>query len=1156
MTPSEFLDKWSDSAAAERSNAQSFLNDLCAVLNVDPPHAATSDPERDAYVFEKPVTVPHGGRQEGIGFIDLFKRGHFVLEAKQGSEKGSSRLGTARRDSPAWHIAMQDAFGQALTYARAMNAPPPFLIVTDVGHCFDLYASFDHTASYRAFPDAVNSRIYLRHIFRQAHDAEPDPIEYLPEERHLTEFGRRLRRVFTDPYELDPSKHAANITREVAGRIATIARQLEGAGHNPELVAKFLMRCLFTMFAEDVGLLPRRIFSDAFEDWRENPEHFKAAIEELWQKMNEGGVLWGKGKVWRFNGGLFSDPTAIDLNRFQLHALREAAESNWAHVDPSIFGTLLERALDPKERHRLGAHYTPRAYVERLVRPTIEEPLRKEWETVRASVRTLIADEASGAKNEKEALRLLETFLDRLAHVRILDPACGTGNFLYVSLDVLKRIENEVLDMFSNLGGGRITSFGRLVSPKQFLGIEIKRWAKEIAELVLWIGYLQWQLRTRGFASNPEEPILHDYHNIECRDAVLAYDEKVPLLDDDGNPVTRWDGETMKRHPVTGEDVPDDTARVPVYRYVNPRKTEWPEAEFIVGNPPFIGNKKMRVALDDAYVDALRSTHKDVPDTADFVMYWWDEAARLVTIGAIRRFGLITTNSITQPGTRRLLQNRMGNSGGLRLTFAIPDHPWSDSETGAAVRIAMTVGASDQSQGTLLNVTREREGSGDERSVDFKSTAGTINADLTVGANVSDAVTLRSNKSLSFMGMTLVGEGFRINSDQLSDMGLKGDELPEFVHPYLIGRELTRINSGRFVIDLYGLDIEDVRERHPAIYQWLNDRVRPNREQNKREGYRSKWWLFGETRGGLRKALKGLTRYIATPETSKHRIFVFLELNVVPDHTVFAIALDDGFSMGVLSSRAHSVWSAAAGSRMGVGNDLRWRNVTCFEPFAFPAAAEGASREIAQWGEALDRHRKRQQLVNQDLALTDMYNVLEKLRSGGALTDKEKVIHEHGLVSVLKQIHDDLDAAVFDAYGWPHDLTDEQILERLVALNAERAEEERRGIVRWLRPEFQNPLGSKSAQQTTMAGVEIEEVEAEAQPKAAVPWPKDLPAQIAAVRDLITAGDHEAWTVDRTARAFKGAKRPQVQSVLDSLAALGLLVTFGEGKEREWRSAS
>src|SRR5258706_1035479 len=213
LTPAEFLRKWIDSGAAERSNAQSFLNDLCQVLNVDPPHAATSDAQRDAYVFEKPVTVPHEGRQQSIGFIDLFKRGHFILEAKQGSEEGSTRLGTARRDTPAWHIAMQDAFGQALKYARAMDSPPPFIVVTDVGHCFDLYASFDGTTNYRAFPDAVHSRFYLRHLFLQEHDAQPDPTEYLPEERHLTEVGRSLRRIFTDPHSLDPSKHAANITR-------------------------------------------------------------------------------------------------------------------------------------------------------------------------------------------------------------------------------------------------------------------------------------------------------------------------------------------------------------------------------------------------------------------------------------------------------------------------------------------------------------------------------------------------------------------------------------------------------------------------------------------------------------------------------------------------------------------------------------------------------------------------------------------------------------------------------------------------------------------------------------------------------------------------------------------------------------------------------
>jgi hypothetical protein len=1145
VTPSEFLEKWSDSAAAERSNAQSFVLGLCAVLNVDPPHAATSDADRDAYVFEKPVTVAHEGRQQSIGFIDLFKRGHFILEAKQGSEKGGSRLGTAQRGTPAWHIAMQDAFGQATKYARAMDTPPPFLIVTDVGHCFDLYASFDRTASYRAFPDAVNSRFYLRHLFRQPHDAEPDPIEYLPEERHLTEFGRRLRRVFTDPYGLDPSKHAANITREVAARIATIAKQLEAAAHDPELVAKFLMRCLFTMFAEDVGLLPRRIFSDAFEGWIETPERFKPDIEALWEKMNEGGVLWGKGKVWRFNGGLFNDPVAIDLNRHQLYALRTAAESNWAHVDPSIFGTLLERALDPKERHRLGAHYTPRAYVERLVRPTIEEPLRKEWETVRASVRTLVADNAAG---EKEALRLLESFLDRLAHVRILDPACGTGNFLYVSLDVLKRIENEVLDMYKNLGGGHITSYGRLVSPKQFLGIEIKRWAKEIAELVLWIGYLQWQLRTRGFANNPDEPILHDYHNIECRDAVLAYDEKVPLLDDNGNPVTRWDGETMKRHPVTGEDVPDDSARMPVYRYVNPRKAEWPEAEFIVGNPPFIGNKRMRNSLGTGYVDTLRSAYIEVPEMADYVMYWWYRAAANVIDGLSTRFGLITTNSITQKSSRKVVERFLSRQ--TSIIFAVADHPWVDSSDGANVRVSMTVGSGGSSDGDLMIIAREKPELDGSISLETTTVRGRLHADLRLGANIAAASSqaLRSNENLAFMGITPVGDGFRMTEDDLQSLKIDAQQLPPVVRPFLTGRELSQKSQNQFIVDFFGLSEEAARTLYPKLYQWIADRVMPERLQNRRKSYRERWWIFAEPRSAMRRALKGLSRFIATIQVAKHRVFVFLPAAVLIDHGLFAICSEDAYGLGVLSSRVHVLWATSVSGTLE--DRPYWNNSVAFDPFPFPELASPRVREVA---EQLDVHRKRQQSLHPDLTITGMYNVLEKLRSGEALTEKEKVIHEQGLVSVLKQIHDDLDAAVFDAYGWPHDLTDEQILERLVALNAERAEEERRGIIRWLRPEFQNPAGAKTEQQTTMAGIEVEEKEAEAKPKAAIPWPKDLPSQIAAVRDLISSNPTETWTLDRTARSFKGAKRTQVQSVLDSLAALGLLVTFGEA-DRAWKS--
>ena len=1141
MDISTFINKWKPSGASERANKDSFLRDLCDVLGVPHPDPKTGDPDSDRYVFEREAVLVHGGERHTLGFIDLYKHGCFILEAKQGSDVESKKIGTARRDTPSWAIAMQEAFGQAFRYTEALEPPPPFLIVTDIGYCFDLYAAFDGSRNYRKFPDALTSRIALDNL------ANPENLA-------------TLRSIFLDPHSLDPSKRSAKVTREIAAHIAALARSLEEAGHDPEKVAKFLMRCLFTMFAEDVELLPKGIFADALEErWYDNPDVFQSELEDLWRRMNAGGFLFGAGKIWQFNGGLFAEPVALPLNKHQLWILREAAQSYWADVEPAIFGTLLERALDPKERHRLGAHYTPRAYVERLVRPTIEQPLRAEWDNVRAQVVALVASE-DPEKNIKvvaEARKIVYAFYDRLTRIRVLDPACGSGNFLYVSLDLFKRIENEVLDLLANLGEDRaiFNVFGRMVTPEQFLGIEIKPWAKEITELVLWIGWLQWQIRTRGWKTKPLEPILRDYHNIELRDAVLAYDSKEPLIDDDGKPVTRWDGETMKASPVTGEPVPDENARVPVYTYVNPRKAEWPQTDFVVGNPPFVGNKRMRIILGDGYVEALREAHSDVPDTADYVMYWWNHAATLLRNGAIQRFGLITTNSITQPAARKLIQAHLDGQPPLELRFAIPDHPWSDSQTGAAVRIAMTVGARDAGPGTLTQVVDEKESGSDDRDVTLVSSAGRIGAALTIGADISAVSVLQSNSGLSFMGVTLVGD-FRLDKNDVLKLGFASESLPAPIRRYISGRELAQERADRYVIDFFGLPIEEVRDAYPCLMQWLLERVKPAREQNKRASYRERWWIFGEPRTAMRKAVVGLTRFIATPETSKYRFFVFLDADVLPDHTLFAIASGDSFHHGVLSSRPHSLFADTAGSRMGVGNDLRWRNNTCFEPFPFPDPNEALKQRIRDLGEQLDAHRKRQQSLHPDLTITGMYNVLEKLRSGEELTAKEKKIHEDGLVSVLKQIHDDLDAAVFDAYGWPHDLTDAQILERLVALNAERAEEEKRGVIRWLRPEFQNPTGAAVPTQTAMQ-IEVVEGAAEVPVEAAV-WPDELPKQIAAVRDLITTngGTRRVWSVESTAQSFRKAKRKQVESVLESLAALGLLVSFDTAGGKRWRAAS
>jgi hypothetical protein len=1133
MLLSDFISKWSASSGAERANKDAFLLELCQLLDVPGPNPKGAF-EGDDYVFERDAQFVHEGEKVTVGFIDLYKRDCFILEAKQGSTEGHRKIGTARRGTPAWNIAMHDAFGQALGYARTFDRPPPFILTCDLGHCFDLYAAFDGSTAYRPFPDALHNRIFLTDL-----------------EAHLP----TLRAIWTDPLSLDPAKHAAKVTREVATHLAELARALDAAGHPSEAIAQFLMRCLFTMFAEDVGLLPDHLFSDALEKrWIDHPDHFEGGCRALWQAMDLG-AHFGLEKLLRFNGGLFADPCVLPLTREHLKLLAEAAKCDWSEVEPAIFGTLLERALDPKKRHQLGAHFTPRAYVERLVRPTIEEPLRSEWDLVRAEVRQLVAE----GKEEAACGRVRE-FHARLCKVRVLDPACGAGNFLYVTLDLMKRLEDEVLELLQDLGDRQMLFSADViqVGPGQFHGIEVERWAKEIAELVLWIGYLQWHHRRHGKVP-PKEPVLRDYRNIECRDAVLAWDSVEPLIGKDGAPVTRWDGESFKTHPVTGEQVPDETRRVPVVRYVNPRKASWPEVDFVVGNPPFIGASNTRRALGDGYVDALRETWREVPESADLVMHWWHIAAEKVRANELKRFGLITTNSIRQTFNRRVVQAELDATPPLSLAFAIPDHPWVDSADGAAVRIAMTVGTPGEREGRLLHVIEERETEHDEIAVTLKEDQGRLFADLRIGADVASARTLQANLGLSNRGVCLFGAGFIVSPEEAAKLGLgKTPGLERHIRTYRNGHDLTVKPRGVLVIDLFGLSADEVRDRFPAVYQHVLEHVKPERDLNNREVRKKNWWLFGETNPKLRQQLAGLPRFIATVETAKHRTFQFLDANVLPDNMLVNIASAEAFHLGVLSSRIHVIWALAAGGRLGVGNDPRYNKTRCFETFPFPVCDESLREKIAHFAEQIDAHRKRQQAAHPEVTLTGLYNVLEKLRSGEALTAKEKVIHEHGLVSLLRELHDELDAAVFNAYGWPRDLTDEQILERLVALNSERVAEEKDGLIRWLRPEFQNPKGIKQASQVEIAAVEKTSTNKNKSTKRSpssekTPWPKELPDRIAALRDFLTQNKGKGMTEEEITDSFKGAKSDIIHNILESLNVLGIAVQYKSKGMTKWR---
>ncbi len=534
MSPADFLTRWQASGGAERANYVPFLHELTALLGVPPPDAVTDDPATDAYVLEKPVTFNDGAGKKSTGRIDLYKRGCFVLETKQGTSSpdeqqaadraeaaalghgptanAKRRKGHALRGTAKWEQMMTQAYNQALGYVRALpptEPRPPFVVVVDVGFCFDLYANFSGVPdAYVPFPDPRAARIRLDQL-----TAEPT--------RTL------LGRLWTDPAALDPSRAAARVTRALAQRLAVLSAQLETAGHGSDVVAQFLMRCLFTMFAEDVALIPKGSFTRLLTDYVDDPDarqHLPDALQNLWQRMDTGGFSGElKARIRRFNGRLFHQATALPLNEPQIRLLLESARADWTTVEPAIFGTLLERALDPAERHRLGAHYTPRRYVERLVLPAVLTPLRAEWAAAQAaSAQRAEEGDAKGAQQE------LVKFLRRLTSVRVLDPACGSGNFLYVTLEHLKRLEGEVLTALERMKVSGLLDLGgaTTVSPRQLLGLELNPRAAAIADVVLRIGYLQWHLRTHG-PTDLAEPLLDSFQNVQNRDALLDESPKI-----------------------------------------------------------------------------------------------------------------------------------------------------------------------------------------------------------------------------------------------------------------------------------------------------------------------------------------------------------------------------------------------------------------------------------------------------------------------------------------------------------------------------------------------------------------------------------------------------------------------------------------------------
>tara|TARA_R110002072_G_scaffold284396_5_gene448672 strand:- start:3512 stop:6988 length:3477 start_codon:yes stop_codon:yes gene_type:complete len=1132
-----FLKRWKGNSGSERANFQSFMRDLCTLLDLPHPDPGEGDTSQNSYVFERFIASARVDGNTDNRYIDLYRRDCFILEGKQTGKELASR---SQQNAITSAVAQAERYVRGLPQDEVEHGRPPFIVIVDVGSAIYTYSEFTRTGgNYVPFPDPRHYEIRL-------------------EDLHKPEIQARLRNLWLKPEQLDPSKHAAKVTREVSAKLAELAKSLERSGYEVERVASFLKRCLFTMFAEDVELLPKASFQTLLVDIKDrNPEAFPQAVKALWETMNSGGYSERLMQtIKRFNGGLFKGIDPIPLSVQQIQLLIDASKADWRFVEPAIFGTLLERALDPRERHKLGAHYTPRAYVERLVKPTLIDPLREQWGDIRGAAETLLRQDKSD-----KALQQLQAFHFQLCQTRVLDPACGSANFLYVALEHMKRLEGEVLGFMSELTKGQrvLESEGLTVDPHQFLGLEINPRAAQIAELVLWIGYLQWHYRLSDRLDLPE-PILRDFKNIECRDALIEYDSREPELDENGNPVTIWDGISMKLSPTTGELIPDETGQTTVYRYQNARRAEWPEADYILGNPPFIGASTMRRALGDGYVDAVRQVFKDVvPDSADLVMYWWHSAADKVRHGKTQRFGFITTNSLRQVFNRRVLEPHLSDTKKpLSLSFAVPDHPWVDVNDGAAVRIAMTVGVAGEQTGHLCQVVQEISSESREaREVQFSHHAGKVLADLTIGADIANAESLCANEGLAIKGLELGSQGFLMNKKEAEDLLGQHPGLVNYLKPYMNGRDLTLGQPTRYVIDFSGLSEIQARDSAPLLYQKLLDTVKPERQVSRESRTSSKWWLFRRSGADMRRAVAGVSQYIATTRTSKHRIFQFQPRFLIAESKIVVIAIDDPWMLGILSSRLHTLFSSRSGGWLGVGNDSTYNHLDCFGKFPFPVAISDCGEDIARIAAEIDRHRKRQQVQHPSLSLTNIYNVLEKLRSGKDLTDKEKTIREQGLVSVLRELHDDLDRAVFEAYGWsdlaiklvgrpgattplldkPADQAEaeEELLMRLVELNKKRTEEESRGIVRWLRPEYQAPSSVQTEVDITpKVATEKPEI---VPSKGKATFPKAIPDQLRVLREALS---ERSYTTESLAELFKRKPVKSVEEGLKSLTAVGV----------------
>ncbi|MGB8368721.1 MAG: class I SAM-dependent DNA methyltransferase [Limisphaerales bacterium] len=1023
MTPAEFKTKWAKVSAKESAAYQEHFNDLCRLLGQPTPNEA--DPSgSDFFCFQKRVVkdvelfelheTPDAGEPTERGFADVWKKGCFAWEYK-GKKKN-----------------LDEAYRQLLRYRESL-LNPPLLVVCD----FDRYivkTNFNGTV-------------------QEVHEFTNDQIDR-PENLRI------LRALFTDPEFLKPQRTTAQVTKTLAEKFAQVAVSLQkresaeyaDARTREEFrveqkknlrIARFLNRLVFCFFAEDTGLLPKKLFSEIAKIGLENKDRFIETLQRLFRVMAKGGNF-GKDKIRYFNGHLFEDSTVFDLSDDERRLLAEASEADWQFVEPSIMGTLFARGLDPDQRAALGAQYTSREDIVTIVEPVLMAPLRREWAALKAS---LLPAFKHGKATPADRARIA-AFLKKLRQIIVLDPACGSGNFLYVSLQLLLGLEKEVVTFAMQLG----FKFTPQVSVQQLRAIEINPYAFELAQVSVQIGYLQW-LRDNGFPLD-RSPVLQNLDGFHNEDALLV-------------PHFHSKAKTLKE---AQKQEHEEESALKFYT-----EREWPKCDVIVSNPPFLGGSRLWEELGRHYQKELWKIYDGrVPGFGDLCCYWFEKARQQIEKGKCKRAGLLATQGIRGGANREVLK-RIKETGDI--FFAESSRDWILG--GAAVDVSM-IGFDD--------------GTETEKVLDSKRVTE-INANLTSSADTTEAKTLNSNLNVCFIGSKKAGEfevADKIAVAWLNNPNPHGRPNSDVLRVWVNGDALIKTRRSWWIIDA-GVKLPlDLMSGYERPFGWILEKVKPERDKNNESRTRNNFWIHKRPGSDMRDAVAPLSRCLAVVRHAKHLIFSWLNPVVLPDDGIYIFARDEDWFMGLMQSRIHRVWALNRGTYLE--DRPRYTPTTCFETFPFPrptpaqeAAIAAAAMELNElrerwlnppewtrteylefpasvdgpWSRYVDCGGKRSATplspiparqsavaatalpAQSKIGLARYPRLVPKDAACAAKLKKRTLTNLYNeRPAWLDLAHKKLDAAVAAAYGFPADLTDEQILEKLLALNLARAAEE------------------------------------------------------------------------------------------------------------------